>query len=107
MKILLVLIFVVAAASALAFECNVTCPKGYVGGCVKSDNGCNCSCKPEAKNVKEDVVKALEAAGASKATVDQVKQFLGNTTKIPIEKTFVDTETNKQFTIVLKKYEES
>jgi|SRR5712664_3534315 len=102
-KIILIVIFVAGTATAFGFDCNVTCPSGYVGGCVKSDSGCNCSCKPDAKGVKEDIVKALEAAGATGTIVGQAKGFLGKTTELPFEKTFKDIETGKQFTIFLKK----
>jgi hypothetical protein len=102
MKYFVPMIVIVAATTVFAFDCKVSCPKGYIAGCLKSDNGCDCSCREQAKDAKDDIAKALARANASFDVQRQAQQLLADRIELP-ERTLMDRDTGKQFTIMLKK----
>src|SRR5881628_3709433 len=103
MRIVLMFVFTLAVTTVLAFECSVTCPKGFIGGCVKSDGGCACSCRPQAAQVKDDILKSLINQGAS----DDVLKRAGSLLTPPPEKlsgsTLRDQGTGRVFVITVNK----
>ena len=101
MKLLLALILVLVAATAFGFDCNVTCPTGYKGSCVKSDDACNCTCKKEAKDAASYILATLKNAGASEKLQLQVQQLLAGKEELS-ETTITDPGTGKKFSIFLK-----
>jgi hypothetical protein len=83
------------------FDCDVTCPAKYKGGCVKSESGCHCSCEKEATKVKDDLLKSLRDQGASeKIQGEAARLFQSETT---FKKTTL-SDPNKKFTIFIKDF---
>jgi hypothetical protein len=103
MRSLCVLVMILAIPAVADFDCNVTCPAGYTGGCVKSEKGCKCSCDKQAKKVKEDLLKALHDQGASEQTQAQASRLLQNETTLKVT-TLNDEQTNKKFTIAIMEF---
>jgi hypothetical protein len=92
-----------ATATAFAYDCKVSCPTGYHGGCVKSSSGCDCSCKKEAKDVISDILTALQRSGASKKLVDNAALALQGKEELKENLTLTDEETGKTFIISMNK----
>src|SRR6266849_499957 len=103
MKSVLVLVVMLAIPAVADFDCDVTCPTGYKGGCVKSEGGCHCSCNKQATKVKEDLLKALSAQGASGKVRDQATRLFQNDTSSKTT-TLNDEQANKNFTISFKDF---
>src|SRR2546427_5932331 len=102
MKFVLAVILILAVPLAFGFDCNVTCPKGYAGVCIKDDKGCNCSCAKDSKAVKDYILNDLKAADASPELQKRVGQLLFRAEDWK-EQTLTDENTGKKFTIILKK----
>src|SRR5712691_11675862 len=98
MKSLLVLVVMLAIPAVADFDCNVTCPTGYKGGCVKSESGCYCSCDQQGKKVKEDLMKALRDQGATSQFQGQVTRLLQNEKNVKAT-TRIDDQAKKKFMI--------
>jgi hypothetical protein len=103
MRSLLVLITMLAIPAVADFDCVVTCPTGYKGGCVKSESGCHCSCEQQARKVKEDLLKALQDQGASEQFQGQVTRLLQSETTLK-STTLSDEQAKKKFTIFIKDF---
>lgn len=103
MKSLLVLVVMLAIPAVADFDCDVTCPTGYKGGCVKSESGCRCSCNKQATKVKEDLLKALRDQGASGKVRDQAARLFQSETSFKTT-TLNDERTNRNFTIFTKDF---
>ena len=101
MKSILVITLLLATAVAFDFDCKVTCPTGYRGGCVKSAQGCDCSCQRNAADLRKDLLRALQGQGASEKIQQQATALLQSDSEVP-SKTF--RTGNEQFTIFVKKY---
>jgi hypothetical protein len=91
----------IVTIAAFAFDCKVTCPSGYRGGCVKSPSGCDCSCDKNAKDGHEHILKALATAGASDEVMQKATDLLSKQELIP-ETTLEDSQTHKTYTIFLQ-----
>jgi hypothetical protein len=103
MKSLLVLVVMLAIPAVADFDCDVTCPTGYKGGCVKSESGCHCSCNKQATKVKEDLLKGLRDQGASGKVRDQATRLFQSETSFKTT-TLNDEQANKKFTIFIKDF---
>ena len=102
MKSLLVLMVMLAIPAVADFDCDVTCPTGYKGGCVKSESGCHCSCNKQATKVKEDLLKALRDQGASGTVQGRATALFQKETSF--KRTLNDEQANKKFTIFIKDF---
>jgi len=102
MRIALALILTIVADLALGFDCSVVCPNGFRGGCVKSESGCACSCREQAHELKSDILKSLESQGASADLLNRADKLLTSLDKVT-ETVLKDSESGKQFTIVVNK----
>ena len=85
----------------LAFECRVTCPRGYRGACAQSAEGCSCSCRASAKEVQADVKDFLKGWGASEKAQSEAGKAVEMHMKTgrPVEP-IRDAKTGKEFTLV-------
>ena len=101
MRFALVVMLMIGSAVAFGFDCDVICPKGYTGGCLKSDGGCSCSCRQNASDVKDDILRALSAANASDEVQRQARQLLSQQTVVP--RTTLTERIGRQFSIFVKK----
>lgn len=102
MRPLLLMTVMLAIPAAADFDCDVTCPSGYKGGCVKSETGCHCSCDKQVAKVKEDLLKTLRDQGASGKVQDQAVHLMRNETSL--KATTLKDEPDKRFTIFIKEY---
>ncbi len=97
-----IIVLLLNATTTSGFDCSVSCPTGYLAGCVKSENACDCYCRKEVKDLRLAVVDSLKASGVSKEASEGVGAALP---KRPgkFEKTVM--EDGKQFTITIRKIE--
>lgn len=98
MKFVMATIFTIAAAVAVACDCDVTCPVGYHPACAGSKKGCNCSCEKDANRAKQALLEALKAAHAPPKLQEEAAKYLGEH-QAPARTTLTDPETKDQFTI--------
>jgi hypothetical protein len=103
MRIIATMILVFGVVLASASDCNVKCPEGYHGGCVKSGQDCDCTCWKNLKDAKDAIIKALQRMDASSDIQRQARSYLKDVNELP-ETTLTDTHalSRKEFTISLK-----
>src|SRR5260370_39280652 len=92
-------IVILVAAVSFGIDCTVTCPSGYDGTCIKSDNGCSCSCS---KNAKDAILKALQDMKAPLQVQSQAKQLSKESAERP-ETTLTDPSSGQKFTMLVTK----
>jgi hypothetical protein len=105
MKAIVILIVVFGVVLASASDCNVKCPEGYHGGCVKSGQDCDCSCWKNLQDAKDAIIKGLQRMDASSEIQRQARSYLKNVNELP-ETTVTDAHalSKKDFTISLKAF---
>ena len=101
MRLVFLLLLTAKLLGSADVECHVNCPKGEYGGCVKFDGKCNCSCRVNVEDLREDLLRFLKSSEASPQLLEKVRQYLDGK-EHSASMTFTDEKTNKQFTILLK-----
>jgi hypothetical protein len=99
-----VLAFFILVTPALAdFDCGVTCPPGYLGGCVKSEKGCDCSCRKGSKDLRQQIISILASLDASTQLRQEADSLLLKNPE-KLEVTLTDKQTSKRFTVIVKRF---
>jgi hypothetical protein len=104
MRIASIVILMAALFAAPDFHCNVNCPNGYHGGCIKSSQGCDCSCRENANDLYEDLIRFLKRSEVSPELLEKAKAYIQAHREQSSEMTFRDKKTDKQYTILLKEF---
>jgi hypothetical protein len=103
MRLVFLFLLTVTLLGATDTSCHVDCPKGYIGGCVKFEEKCDCSCRVNVEDLKNDLLQFLRRSEASQELVERVREYLQGK-EHSATMTFTDKKTNKQYTIVLKDF---
>jgi len=85
---------------ASAITCEVRCPAGYDGSCVRSSDGCACTCDASAKGIQGWVKGKLQIWGASPKSLEATdKAFKSYGPKIAWEQPIYDKTIGKEYLI--------
>jgi hypothetical protein len=101
MRFALGALLLLLSSAANALNCNVECPKGYLGLCVEVDGECSCRCAKDASSGVEAITDLLRKKGASGNAIQRaVQAYREMVTLGLVEFSFKITDNGQTFTVV-------